>query len=215
KMRMPWWNELAHTPFFVYDPRSKRQGERRQALVQPAIDLAPTLLDFFDLEPTPDMTGKVLRDTIARDVPVREAAMFGLHGSNVNVTDGRYVYMRGCADDSNGPLYEYTLMPTHMRGPFAPRELAVGNVALCDGFSFTKGCSLMKIEARAAQGAGPVHEGHRLYDLASDPEQTRPITDPAVEAGMIEHLNRLMTEVDAPAEQYQRLGLSADAPSPA
>ena len=41
--------------------------------------------------------------------------MFGVHGGQVNVTDGRYVYMRGPARADNAPLSEYTLMPTHMR----------------------------------------------------------------------------------------------------
>ena len=37
KMWMPFYEEVAHTPFFVWDPRSEVKGERRQALVQPAI----------------------------------------------------------------------------------------------------------------------------------------------------------------------------------
>ena len=57
KMSMPIYQEIAHTPFFVWDPRSRKRGERRQALVQPSIDLAPTLLRFFGQEPTADMTG--------------------------------------------------------------------------------------------------------------------------------------------------------------
>lgn len=44
KHRTPWFEELAHTPFFVWDPRSSCSGERRQSLVQPSIDLGPTLL---------------------------------------------------------------------------------------------------------------------------------------------------------------------------
>ncbi len=40
------------------------------------------------------MTGKDLADVIAKDTPVRDAAIFGMHGAHVNITDGRYVYMR-------------------------------------------------------------------------------------------------------------------------
>ena len=49
--------------------------------------------------------------------------LFGYHGGPVNVTDGRYVYMRAAAGD-NTPLYEYTLMPTHMATLFDVKRIA-------------------------------------------------------------------------------------------
>ena len=61
------------------------------------------------------MLGQSLREVCASDSPVREAAIFGNHGGQVNVTDGRYVYMRAPTRPDNQPLYNYTLMPTHMR----------------------------------------------------------------------------------------------------
>jgi arylsulfatase A-like enzyme len=207
KLRMPWWDELAHTPFFVYDPRCRKQGERRQALVQPAIDLAPTLLEFFGLQPTPDMTGKVLRDTIADDTPVRDTAMFGVYGSEVNVTDGRYVYMHALDGRSRGPLYEYTLMPTHMKSLFAPDELTSDKVEMHPGFRFTKRCVVMRV-LRSQPGADTDQPPRsRLYDLATDPEQQHAVDDETVQLRMTEHLVRLMHEIDAPTEQYRRLGL--------
>ena len=45
-------------------------------------------------------------------------------GGHVNITDGRYVYMRGPVDPTqNEPLYNYTLMPNHMRDRFGVGEL--------------------------------------------------------------------------------------------
>lgn len=38
-----------------------------------------------------------------------DAAIFGMFGGHVNITDGRRVYMRGPANADNTPLYEYTL----------------------------------------------------------------------------------------------------------
>ena len=73
---MPFYEEVAHTPFFVWDPRCGKKGERRQALVQPSIDLGPTLLDFFGLEPTVDMLGKPLGDAVDNDTAVREGRGF-------------------------------------------------------------------------------------------------------------------------------------------
>jgi arylsulfatase A-like enzyme len=199
----PWYNENAHNPLFIWDPRSNVAGERRQSLVQ-MIDLSATLLDFFGLPLPADMQGVSLDDTIANDSPVREAALFGIHGGHVNVTDGRYVYMRAPASPENRPLYEYTLMPTHLRSFFSVDELQTAVFA--EPFSFTKGVRLLKIEARPWTNAHPF--GTLLFDLQTDPGQEHPITDPEIEAMMIQHLIRLMRANDSPPEQFERLGLN-------
>ena len=210
KIWMPFYEEVAHTPFWVWDPRSGGRVERRSALVQPAIDIGPTLLSAFGLEPTPDMRGHDLADTVAADRAVRAAALFGLFGAQVNVTDGRYVYMRGPANDANAPLNEYTLMPTHMNVPFSAAELR-GTIGLADPFAFTKGCRTMQIgvdRSRLSFGVrNPDALRTLLFDLEQDPRQERPSSDPHVERSMVEHLVRLMRASDAPEEQYERLGL--------
>ncbi|MEO0587594.1 MAG: sulfatase, partial [Planctomycetota bacterium] len=219
KMHMPWWDVLARTPLFIHDPRSPHAaGQRRSALVQPAIDLAPTLLNFFDLQPTADMLGKDLAPVIADDAPVRDAAIFGSHGGHLNVTDGRHVYMRAATDTTaNRPLSDYTLMPTRMKAPVHTDELQHDRVSWHQPFAFTKGCGVMQIPASpdhgATRGDAQVRDyGTLLYDTATDPGQDQPITDnPALEATMTEHATRLMAECDAPAEQYQRLGLTEPA----
>jgi hypothetical protein len=203
---LPYYEEIAHTPFFVWDPRCRAQGERRQSLVQPAIDLGPTLLDFFGIDPTPDMLGKSLRDTISSDSAVRDWAIFGIHGAHVNITDGRYVYMRGAATPENQPLFEYTLMPTHMRQMFSLDELR-GKIELAEPFSFTKGCRVMKIPSAGRRSL--FRFGTLLFDVQADPKQEHTLNDPELEQRLINHLVKLMRECDAPAEQYERLGISA------
>jgi len=201
----PWYNENAHTPLFIYDPRCAIAGERRQSLVQ-MIDLPATLLEYFGLPLPADMQGMPLRDTVARDTSVRRAALFGVHGGHVNVTDGRYVYMRAPARAENKPLYEYTLMPTHIRSRFSVEELATARLA--PPFSFTKGVPLLQVEARPWIKAHPF--GTLLFDLEIDPRQERPLQDAATEAMMIRHLIRLMLDNDSPPEQFERLGLTAE-----
>ena len=205
KCVQPFYNEVAHTPLFVWDPRSGVCGEHRQALVQ-TIDMAPTILEYYGIERPKDMQGLPLRQTVADDTPVREAGLYGLFGGQVNVTDGRYVYMRGPARPENGPLNEYTLMPTHMRHTFDVSELQ--EIGLAEPFSFTKGCPTMKIVGRSWPGDPEVLQT-MLFDLADDPRQEHPISDRSVEERMIEHLVRLMRENDAPPEQFERLGLPA------
>ena len=201
----PWYNINVHTPLYIWDPRSGQQGERRDSLVQ-MIDFAPTLLEFFGIERPSDMQGAPLRETITQDKPLREAVLFGAHGAHVNVTDGRYVYMRACNSADNTPLYEYTLMPTHMRGRFGVEELQ--DIRLAEPFSFTKGCRTMQIEAR--NHINPFNMGSLLFDLQNDPAQENPIVDEAVERRMIRLLLELMQANDAPPDQYQRLGLPTD-----
>ena len=202
KVVQPFFNEVAHTPLFVWDPRSGIQGDRRSQLVQ-MIDFAPTLLEYFGLSVPKDMQGIILKDVIAKNTPTREAVLFGVQGGHVNVTDGRYVYMRSCQKPDNTPLYEYTLMPTHMRKLFGVDELQ--DINLCEPFSFTKGCRMMKIASRA--WTNPSWYDTLLFDLANDPKQEAPFLDSAVEERMIVHLTRLMRENDAPNEQFTRLGL--------
>jgi len=209
---MPWYEELARTPFFVWDPRTKVAGEHRSTLVQPAIDLAPTLLEYFGVSATPDMLGKSLAPAIANDTPVRTAGMFGLFGAQVNVTDGRYVYMRAPVD-GNLPLSEYILMATCHAGMFQLGPLASAEIG--EPFSFMKGCRPLRLPVsstapwiRRLPDGGKSETGHtRLYDLATDPHQKSPITDPAIEQRMTGLLVELMRECDAPIEQYRRLGL--------
>lgn len=207
KSVMPWYDETIHTPFFVWDPRTGIAGERRQALVQ-TIDIAPTLLNFFGVEPTKDMLGQPLKDAVASDKPVREAGLFGIFGGHVSVTDGRYVYMRASADATNQPLLEHTLMPTHMRSRFEPSEFA--DAELVPGFSFTKGAPVMRMPGWTMRG--PSEFGTLLYDLETDPGQVTPLRDTALELRMADLLVRLLRDNDAPPSQYERLGLPATGP---
>lgn len=214
KCWMPFYEEIARTPFFVWDPRCGVRNERRQSLVQPAIDLAPTLLRYFGQEPTPRMSGHDLSDTIAHDSPVRETAIFGMFGSHVNITDGRHVYMRGNPPgQGNQPLYEYTLMPVNMRQAFPHRRFQ--EPFTCETFNFTQGCHLMKLEAQGGMPGGESMEKTfptLLFDLPSDPRQESPIHDSSLEERFETALRKHFKELDAPAEQHQRLGLEPFAP---
>ncbi len=207
KMIQPVYNEIAHTPFFMWDPRSGKKNERRKALVQ-TIDIAPTILEFFGIRIPKDMQGKVLKETIDSDAKVRDVALFGVHSGHVNVTDGRYIYMRAPTHPSNKPLYEYTLMPTHMNRLFSVNELKT--TELGEPFKFTKGCKTMKIEVIMPILGMPYLYGSFLFDLQNDPYQEHPIIDSEIEKKMIELMIDLMKKSDAPVEQYERLGIPID-----
>lgn len=210
KCWLPFYNEVARTPFFLWDPRSPESAStRRNALVQPSIDIAPTLLNYFGLEPTNDMTGKDLAPVIQSDTAVREHATFGIFGGHVNITDGRYVYMRGPQSQNNSPLNEYTLMPTRMRRRFNPDELKVVR-ELAPPFPFTKGCPTLKIPISDLNTQGTNASAQfntMLYDLKVDPTQRSPIQSQTVESKLTIALKTELTRHHAPLEQFERLGL--------
>lgn len=210
KMMMPYYDELAHTPLFIWDPRVKAAGVRRNALVQ-TIDLAPTLLEYFGQEIPKDMQGHPLRETMESDKAVREYALFGQHGTHVNITDGRYVYMRCPLPGREQELYNYIIEPTSYPNAITTEEMKTAQFH--EGFSFTKGCPVMRIRGGygiRTLGFPPkslMEYGTLLYDLETDPQQEHPLDDQETEERMIRAMVRLMKENDAPGEQYVRLGL--------
>ena len=212
KMMTPFFQEIAHIPFWAWDPREPGcAGVRRNALTQ-TIDIPVSVLEYFDVPWPKDMQGQSIRERMRSDAGVRQAALYGVMGGQVNVTDGRYVYMRAHATADNTPLYDYTLMPTHMRSLFSPAELQQWERS--DGFSFMKGCKVMRIPKATAQWElaldNPVGRGRRttlLFDVIDDPAQTRPLDDVDIEARMIRLMLREMARNECPSEQYVRLGL--------
>ena len=173
------------------------------------IDVAATVLELNGLEPTKDMQGKPLKNVIDHDEVIHDCILFGSHGNHINVTDGHYIYMKAPLTRENGPYYEYTLMPTHMRNMFSVKELK--DAEYVDGFSFTKGLKVLKIKGGGgSQMAGPYRFGTKLFDVLTDPSETVMIEDAEAELQMIHKMKRLMDETDAPAEQYERIGIPRD-----
>lgn len=202
---MPLYNEVANIPLFIWHPQCGCAGESREALAQ-TIDLPATLLDFFGVDIPADMQGVSLRPAIRSDTPVRDYALFGYHGCHVNITDGRYVYMRAPVVQGIDELYEYTLMPTRINRRFTPKELQ--GMTLHPGFRFTKGCQVMKIPAESVMTRGADRFGHRLYDLVSDPGQHAQCRDMKVAERLSAAMQRIMTESDAPDELWSRYGFT-------
>ncbi|MCB1646073.1 MAG: sulfatase [Pseudomonadales bacterium] len=211
KVMTPFFQEIAHIPFWAYDPRMPELTGQCDALAQ-TIDLAPTVLEFFDIGLPKDMQGKPIKNAMLGNDPVRAASLYGVTGGQVNVTDGQYVYMRAHTTEDNTPLFDYTLMPTHMRSRFSPRELQ--NWEKHPGFSFMKGCPVMQIPTRTPKtfldNEHPVGKGKMatlLFDVQNDPGQTMPLDDQEIECRMIRLMLMEMARNECPSEQYQRLGL--------
>ena len=203
----PLYDEVAHTPFFVHDPRTPAAaGQRRASIVQPAIDLGPTMLKLFEQSPTPRMLGRDLAGVIADDTPVRDAAIFGYHGRAVNLVTDDHVYLREPKGVDGATLNHYTLMPWTMRGP---KDLS--DTELVEPLAFTRDTRVLRL----GTGTGPGEHPDLLFDRRADPQQERPLDDPPTVAKLEKTMAALMARADAPAEQYVRMGLPQPVDTPA
>lgn len=207
KNRMNLYQEIAHIPLFVHDPRDPDHGGERVARITQSVDLCPTFLDLHGVRGTRDIEGVSVLDGAAK----REAILYGYFGGAVNVTDARYTYHRFPADLRKQDIFQYTLMPTHIFSPFSVEELA--GARLSEAMPFTKGARLLQVPVIERSpmfdvyGPGALLEDTtRLYDLTSDPGQTTPIDDAATVARLTRLMAQLMRANHAPPEAFVRLG---------
>ncbi|GIS96795.1 MAG: hypothetical protein CM1200mP24_00790 [Gammaproteobacteria bacterium] len=149
------------------------------------------------------MQGRTLQGIVENDTPNRDTAIYGMFGGHVNITDGRYVYMRAPGPD-NQPLKHYTLMPTHMRSPFT-------TVNWQKWKNMTRSLSLKNFPVMRIPATGMAQLTSefktQLFDLKKDPSQIQPILDNTIEKQMISKLRQALEWNHAPTEQYLRLGL--------
>lgn len=211
KNYMPVYDELANIPFFMHIPSGEGDGERRKSLVQTP-DIAPTVLDFFNLPPGKHMLGKSMLNTLRTDETVHDMILYGYHGMHVNITDGVHTYMRCAQNRENGPLCQYTLMPSHIMKPMAPEEIR--QASLYPGFEFNDYTPLLRIpvDERYDKKAYYRYSDHMkygclLFNRSEDPQQLHSIEDEKLEARYARRMTKLMMENEAPAEQYERLKL--------
>lgn len=201
---MPYYNTVAHIPLYIYDPISKIINESRNQLVQ-MIDWAPTILNFFNILVPKDMQGGNILNVIRKNDKIRNEAIFGTFSGHINITDGKYVYMKSADIDLKDEIYNYTLLPLHMHKFFTIDELE--NMELVDGFDFTKGVKLLKIKSKEKYDVAKF--GDLFFDIEKDYEQENSYVDDEKIKYFKEKIIEKMKENDAPNEQYKRYGLDS------
>lgn len=205
KNRMTIYQEIAHIPLMIHDPRTPGTG-RVEQLTQ-NMDLMPSLLELYGCAVPKEVLAKSLFQPNDR-----QAVLFGYFGGAVNVTDGQHSYHRYPIDLATQKIFQYTLMPTHIISRFSTEELA--QATLAPPMAWTKGVPLLKVPVLHTSpmynnyGPGCLLENEtRLYDLTTDPAQETHARNPALEARMAAHMASLMQAHDAPPEAFERLGL--------
>ena len=212
KNRMPCFNEVANIPLFVHHPDYADQaGTRRDTLTQ-TIDIMPTLLDCFSQSVELKTTAKSILPSVADSgLALRDVIIYGYFGGAVNITDGRYTYMRYPENMSATHLNEYTLMPAHMLSPFSKGELE--NSTLCNDLEFSNGYPVLCVPVQESShwfnshGPGAMEDCTSvLFDLADDPGQLTPVDDKDLESRFANKIEQQIRLNDAPEEAFERLG---------
>ena len=214
----PVYDELANIPFFLHDPRHpEKDGTRCEALAQTP-DIACTVLDFFHIEKGKHMTGKSVLPLLSGEEKIHDSVLYGYFGMHVNVTDGQYTYMKAAETEDNKPLYQYTLMPAHIKKYMHAEEIRQADNTLCRDLAFTDHIPVLRIpvdekydKKRYYSYSGHKQYGTMLFDRIKDPGQEHPLSDEKAEERMKQLMVKDMQEAEAPAEQYIRLGLEETA----
>ena len=198
----PMYDELVHIPFFVWDPRCKIKNERRTALAQ-TIDIAPTILNYFDVEQLENIDGRDLLPVIENDQKIHDEILFGIHGGQINVYDGRYCLMKSSIDKYL-PVYNLTLMPTLIRGFMDVED--INKSKLVNGGRYSNDNMLLEIPCQSYLGK-IMNYPDALYDIKNDPQQETPLNDLDLVKMMEKKLENAMLRADAPQWQFIRMGL--------
>lgn len=199
----PMYDEVIHTPFFIYDPRAAQARGRRRSVAQ-TVDIAPTLLAYFHLGFGTETDGRDLAPVVRSDEKVHDTILFGIHGGQVNLYDGRYCYMKSSVD-GRLPVYQETLMPTNMRG-FVGSE-NIDQAELVDGGRYSNYHKVLRIPVPSFGGRHNMDTV--VYDKKKDPGQQQPLRDEELIRTMDEKLKQAMRAVDAPLWQLERMGFAS------
>ncbi len=213
KPGVPQYEPLGHTPLLVSWPGIKG-GTSNDALTT-NVDLFATIADVFDANVDHPTHGKSLVPLLnGKETSIREWALGGVWGNWVQITDGERKYARS-AVDSNYPISiwsnRWSTMPIHFDGIVGmppPDERA--------WLDTMPGSDIPVLRQPFAQGDQmPIWsfgdqsvDKHYLFDITVDPDEQENRTGEKSEEEMLEMLRSAMLSINAPDDQFQRIGLS-------
>jgi hypothetical protein len=210
KPGVPVYEPLGHIPLLVAWPG--RDAGVVDALTT-SVDLFATLADIFAVTVPQRTHGHSLVPLLdGRQDTVREFALTGVWGREVHVTDGHRKYARAPVS-GNLPLAMWSNRWTTMPIPAFP-DLRLPRPDRRARLDFMPGSDVPVIRQPFAAGdplpywavSGRARD-HLLFDLDEDPTEDHDLAGTRAEAGAEELLRAALAAVDAPAEQYERLGL--------
>lgn len=210
KPAVPVYQTLGHIPLLVAWPGVPARSV--EALTT-TVDLFATLADLFGVTPRQRTHGRSLRPLVhGTAAAVREHVLCGVWGREVHLIDGDVKYARAPGGD-NAPLSmwsnRWSTMPVHgiPDDALMPRPDARAFLDRMPGSTIP----VLRQPFQAGDllpfwGMGRFSGSH-LYDLREDPAEEHDLAGSARERDLAERLRAALVEVEAPADQLERLGL--------
>jgi arylsulfatase A-like enzyme len=194
------YDVIARTPLMVWHPEQGADG--RVSALTTAVDLYSTLLEAMDVGRPEDTHSRSLMPLVrGESTSHRDYALYGYWGSSVNVTDGGHTYHHPPDPDSTTACHSTSMQNPHswFTPPTARPDADAG-----DFLPYTD-----SMVWRYDADSWLQHRNERLYDVRTDPQQQRNVVDEDPDAAerMRSALESELDELDAPASQWERLGL--------
>jgi arylsulfatase A-like enzyme len=214
KPGVPIYQTMGHIPLMIRYPGAR--AGTCDALTT-AVDIHATLADLFGVAQRQRTHGRSLLPLLAgRATSVRDWLVTGLWGREVHLITGRWKYARGPVGQ-NAPLSmlsnRWSTMPTHVVDRHVALPLPDHRAVL----DHMPGSDVPVIHQRWEAG-DPVPfwarykpGGHCLFDLEADPGETVNLAGSPREDELAVQLHAALVELEAPATQFERLGLRAPA----
>jgi len=211
KPGVPQYEPIGHAPLLIHWP-GRPGGDTIDALTT-SVDLFSTIAEVYDVTVEHQTHGRSLVPLLTgAQTSVREWALGGYFGGWVHVTDGRRKYARGAVGD-NFPISmwsnRWSTMPVHLPG--------VEELPPPDGRAWLDqmpGSTVPVIRQPYQPGdmlpiwlaMSASVDRHYLFDLDVDPDEQENRADERVADEMIDALRHELVTIEAPSEQFQRLG---------
>ncbi len=201
------FNTLGHIPMIACAP-GLDGGSSNDALTC-NVDVAETLLDLFAIEHTRQKRhGRSLLPLLRGETKaIRDWVLQGYWGQRVNLIDESFKYARGVSKPDSLSIYSnrWSTMPP-LRLPDPDERATLGPYMPGSTIPVIKQPLTARQVNDLLWSAGD-HSPSLLFDVGEDPEEQAPLSDGATEKMLREKLRAALDEIDAPPEQFERLGL--------
>lgn len=210
KPRVPQYETLGHTPLMIAAPEVEPADV---TALSTNVDIHATLTDLFDIENDHVTHGKSLLPLVyGEKKEVREFAIGGIFGQWVQIQSNNHKYARAPVG-TGFPLSMWSNRWSTMPIPVMPK-LRLPNPDKRAYLDTMPGTEIPVIRQPFQQGdllpfwsMNPDIDKHHLYNLKEDPEENHNKVGEKSEGNMIDILRVALKEMEAPEEQFVRLGI--------
>ena len=213
KPGVPHYEPLGHTPLMIAWPGV---AHRRTPALTTNVDIYATIADIFGVTSEHRTHGHSMVPLVTGTAQhIRDWALAGVYGRWVHVIDGARKYARAPVNADNLPLSmwsnRWSTMPVHgdaRSQAAAPEPQRVSRLHA----GLRRAGDPPTVQARRRVAVLVARHRARAnitaIDLDNDPSETENRLGSHDEADMIELLRVALKTIEAPAEQFERLGIA-------